>query len=179
MLRLVYLGLVLLVATPAWSQLQATPFETPETPTDESRMLTPPPVSAQAYPAIVGSQMRSNFLGAGLIFTTAYNDNVLAGDGTNPVGDVVYSILPTISLDQTTPRQHLTLIYSPGFTFYQHTTSLNAAAQSAPLVSSTGSANTRPSPERFLSKKFECVQPALPSRGSGQYLVRRRLHQGK
>jgi hypothetical protein len=130
MLRLVYLGLVLLLVTPGWSQLKVTPFETTDTPVDESRMQTPPPVSAQAFPAIVGSQMRSNFLGAGLIFTTAYNNNVTT-DGTNPVGDVVYSILPTISLDRTTPRQHLSLIYSPGFTFYQKTTSLNAAAQSA------------------------------------------------
>ncbi len=51
--------------------------------------------------------MRSNYLAAGLILNTAYNDNVPAGGSTTPVSDIIYSILPTITLDQTTPRQHL------------------------------------------------------------------------
>jgi hypothetical protein len=127
----VYLGLVLLAATPAWSQVGSIPFEMATTPIEETRMLTPPPVSGQTYPTIVGSEMRSNYLGAGVVLNTAYNDNVLAGGNNTPVDDVIYSIWPTIQLDQTTLRQHRTFTFSPGFTLYQHTSTLNGADQSA------------------------------------------------
>src|SRR5271170_7581852 len=117
MLTRVYFGLVLLTATPVWSQVEYTPFEMPATPADDAQMLTPPPVSDEAYPTTVGSEMRSNYLAAGLTVNTAYNDNVPGAGNTTPIGDVTYSISPTISLDKTTPRQHLTLTYTPGFTF--------------------------------------------------------------
>lgn len=129
MLTRVCLGLVLVTATPAWSQLTATPFEAPSTSVDQTQMLTPPPVSAEGYPTTVGSQARSNFLAAGFTLNTAYNDNVLVGENINPIGDFVYTISPTIALNKTTPRQNLTLTYSPGFTFYQKTTSLNTTGQ--------------------------------------------------
>jgi hypothetical protein len=124
-------GLAILMATPVWSQLTATPFETPTTQVDQSQMLTPPPVSAETYPTMVGSQSRSNFLAAGLAINTAYNDNVLVGEGTNPISDFIYIIAPTIALNKTTPRQNLVLSYSPGFTFYQHTSTLDSTGQSA------------------------------------------------
>src|SRR6202453_5284591 len=133
MLTRVCLCFALLTATPAWSQLEAVPFETASNPTDEAPMLTPPPVSGVAYPTAVGSQTRSNYLAAGLILNTAYDDNVLAGGSAIPVRDIIYSILPTISVNQTTPRQNLMLTYSPGFTIYQHTGALNAANQTAAL----------------------------------------------
>jgi hypothetical protein len=128
MLTRVCLGFALLAATPIWAQLESTPFEIPTQPTDEAQMLTPPPVSGEAYPTTVGSETRSNYLAAGLNVNIAYNDNVLGGS-TNPISDVTYSISPAISLDKTTLRQHLTLTYAPGFTFYQHTSALNAANQ--------------------------------------------------
>ena len=131
MLTRVCMGLVLATATPVWSQLTATPFETPATSVDQTQMLTPPPVSAEGYPTTVGSQARSNFLAAGFILNTAYNDNVLVGEGTNPIGDFIYTISPTIALNKTTPRQNLALTYSPGFTFYQKTSSLNTTNQNA------------------------------------------------
>jgi hypothetical protein len=131
MLTRVYLGLVLLTATPVWSQLTATPFEVPITSVDEAHMLTPPPVSTEGYPTIVGSQMRSNYLAAGFTFSTAYNDNVLTGNSATPASDFIYTIAPSIAFNKTTERQHLTLTYSPGFTFYQHTSTLNAANQNA------------------------------------------------
>jgi hypothetical protein len=129
--RVYYLGFLLLTAKPVWSQLGSTPFEMPATQANESQMLTPPPVSAEGYPTTVGSEMRSNYLAAGLTFNTAYNDNVLAGDSTTPVSDFIYTISPTIAVNQTTSRQHLALTYSPGFTFYQKTSTLNAANQNA------------------------------------------------
>jgi hypothetical protein len=131
MLTRVCLGLVLHIATPGWSQLTATPFETTATPVDQTQMLTPPPVSAEGYPTTVGSQSRSNFLAAGLTINTAYNDNVLVSEGNNPISDFIYTISPTIALNKTTPRQNLVLTYSPGFTFYQKTSSLNTTGQNA------------------------------------------------
>jgi hypothetical protein len=133
MLTRVCLGFVLLAAPPVWSQLGSVPFDMPDTTTDEARMLVPPPVSVQGYPSTVGSEIRSNYLAAGLIFNTAYSDNVLPGTSTVPVSDFIYSVLPTIALSQTTPRQQLALTYSPGFTFYQHTGALNAMNQAANL----------------------------------------------
>lgn len=100
---------------------------------EESRMLIPPPVSVGAYPTLVGSEERSNYLTTGLIFNTAYDDNILAGGSTTPISDVIYSIWPTITLNLTTPKQKRTFTYSPGFTFYQHTGALNAADQNAVL----------------------------------------------
>ncbi len=131
MLTRICFGLALVMATPVWSQLTATPFETPVTSASEAQMLIPPPVSSEGYPTIVGSQMRSNYLAAGLIFNTAYNDNVLTGNSATPSSDFIYTIAPTIAFNKTTERQHLTLTYSPGFTFYQHTSTLNAANQNA------------------------------------------------
>lgn len=115
---------VLMVTTPFWGQEYA-----PHSAVDELMMRTPPPVSNAAYPVAIGSDVRSNYLHAGVGFSTAYDDNVLAGIGTQPVGDVSYSIFPTISFDQTTPRLHQTLMYSPGFTFYQRTGERNEEDQ--------------------------------------------------
>ena len=49
------------------------------------------------------------------------------------MSDVSYSIWPTLALDKTTTRLHWTLSYAPGFTFYQHTSSLNRADQNASI----------------------------------------------
>ena len=51
------------------------------------------------------------------------------GSNGQPVNDVSYSIWPTISLDQTRSRLHWVFTYSPGYTFYQKTSSLNQAYQ--------------------------------------------------
>jgi hypothetical protein len=92
-------------------------------------MLTPPTVNAGSYPVVGLAEERSNYLRLGIIFTTAYSDNILGGSTSAPVSDVSYSIWPTISLDQTTPRLHSVFTYSPGFTFYQKTTSRNETDQ--------------------------------------------------
>jgi len=120
----VILSLALWAATPVLAQ---TATET-ASPAMTALMQTPPPVSGKAYSIEVGPQ-RSNYLHAGLVFTTAYNDNVLAGTGTHPVADSSYSISPAIALDQTTSRLRQTLEYQPGFTFYQRTSELNAQDQ--------------------------------------------------
>ncbi len=133
MLTRVCLSFLLLATAQVWPQMGSSVADTATTSDDEVRMLTPPPVSGEAYLTMVGSEMRSNYLATGLILNTAYNDNVLGGESTTPISDITYSIRPTITLDQTTPRQHWALTYSPGFMFYQHTTALNAVDQNAAL----------------------------------------------
>ncbi len=49
MLTRVCLSLALLIATAVWSQVDTNGTE-PASPTNDSAMLTPPPVSGQAYP---------------------------------------------------------------------------------------------------------------------------------
>jgi hypothetical protein len=129
MLTRVFLSFALLMATPAWSQVD-TNSTAPASPTNDAPMLTPPPVSGQSYPTAPAAEARSNYLRYGLTFSTAYSDNVSSG-GANPISDESYSIFPTLALDETTSTLQYVLTYSPGFTFYQHTSSLNAADQNA------------------------------------------------
>jgi hypothetical protein len=94
-------------------------------------MQTPPPVNGAAYPMTLGAEARSNYVSAGLTVSAAYDDNVIGGDSAAPVGDVIYSIWPSIMLGQTTPRIRGTLMYSPGFTIYHPTSALNQVDQNA------------------------------------------------
>jgi hypothetical protein len=128
---------VMLGATALWSQTEQTEAVPAaqdgivSTATDD-RMLTPPPVSGESYPTAGSAETRSNYLRGGMTFNSAYNDNVLGGDGT-PVSDISYSVWPSLALDESTPRMHWTTTYSPGFTFYQKTTSRNEADQNASI----------------------------------------------
>jgi hypothetical protein len=101
--------------------------------TSGDRMMTPPPVSGQTYPITLGSQERSNYLRAGVSFTSAYSDNVLGGVSGHPVSDISYSVAPVIGLDETTTRMHALLTYAPGFTFYQRTSDRNEADHNAAI----------------------------------------------
>lgn len=116
-----------------WSQVNPAPDAATPPPTVEDRMQTPPPVSGAAYPTTYAAEQRSNYLRGGLTFSTAYSDNVLGGTSSSPVSDVSYSIFPNIALDQTTPRLHWVLSYSPGFTFYQRESSRNQDNQIAAI----------------------------------------------
>jgi hypothetical protein len=133
--------LILLAAVPLWSQTD-TPAATlmPDTATadtvtssDDARMLTPPGLTGATYPTAPVSEERSNFVRAGIIFNSAYDDNVLGGVSTHKTGDVDYSVWPTITLDQTTTRLHSLLTYAPGFTFYQRITGRNETDQNATM----------------------------------------------
>jgi hypothetical protein len=99
--------------------------------TGEDRMLTPPPVSGQSYPTASASQERSNYLRAGVSFTSAYSDNAVGPVDGHPESDISYSVAPTLALDQTTTRLHWVMTYAPGFTFYQRFTERNEADQNA------------------------------------------------
>jgi hypothetical protein len=127
----VFVGIVLLAATPLWAQVATSGAETAATGPggDGSAMATPAPVSGEGYSMGFTSETRANYLRGGLVFSSAYDDNVTVGTTGKPVGDVSYSAWPTISLDQTRSRLHWVLSYSPGFTFYQKTTARNETDQ--------------------------------------------------
>jgi len=82
-----------------------------------SGMLTPPPVSGQAYPVATGDEVRVNYMSFGLTGEVAYDDNVLAGFSATPQGDVIYSIWPTVTLDKSTLALREQFSYSPGVHF--------------------------------------------------------------
>ena len=84
-------------------------------------------VSGQAYDTSFEGVNESNYLRGGITFTGAYSSNVYSS--ATPVGDMNYSVWPTIALDKTTYRTHFVLNYAPGFTMYQRTTSLNQPDQ--------------------------------------------------
>lgn len=126
MLKFACFCLVLAAATPLWSQVEPSAtgggYDL-----DDEHMMTPPPVSRDAYPMTVGSESRSNYLSAGMAFTAAYQDNLLLGN--SKVSDENYEFLPMISFDHRTSRQGESLEYSSGFDLYQHTSQLNGISQ--------------------------------------------------
>lgn len=133
MVNRTYLCVIVLAAAPLWSQVTSMGTEPGNTSNMEDRMITPPVVSGESYPAAPESQERSNYLRGGVVFTTAYSDNVLGSPTGSPVSDVSYSVWPTVAFDQTTSRLHWDLNYAPGFTFYQDTSSRNETNQNAGL----------------------------------------------
>jgi hypothetical protein len=128
MLIRVFIGIILLAARPLWAQGGAEAAGTGPG-GGGGAMVTPAPVSGEGYSMGFASETRSNYLRGGLAFSTAYASDVTVGANGQPINDVSYSIWPTISLDQTRSRLHWILNYSPGFTFYQNTSSLNQADQ--------------------------------------------------
>ena len=128
MLIRIFVGATVLAAAPLWAQGGAD-VAAIGAGGGGGAMATPAPVSGEAYSMGFTSETRSNYLRGGLVFGSAYDDNVAAGANGKPVSDVSYSIWPTISLDQTRSRLHWVLSYSPGYTFYQKTSSLNSENQ--------------------------------------------------
>jgi hypothetical protein len=133
MTRTSIFALILLAAVPLWSQDDAVTTSDPSMAGSDSPMAVPPPVSAESYPTVTGSEARSNYLRTGITVTSTYSDNLLGGVSPRPVGDESYSISPYIALDETTSRLHSILTFNPGFTFYQHTSSRNEADENANL----------------------------------------------
>jgi hypothetical protein len=93
-------------------------------------MLTPAVIGGgEGYTLAYSTETpRTNYLRGGLLFGVAYDDNALSTGG-KAAGDVSYSIMPNIALDQSRPRLHWTLTYSPGFILYQRYTAYNQTSQ--------------------------------------------------
>ena len=129
MLKIACFCVAVAAATPLWSQVEPSGSGGGIS-LGDTRMMTPAPLSGNAYPGNVGSEERSNYVAGGLVFTGSYVDNLLLGT-QNPTSDETYSFVPTIGFDRKTPKQDESLSYSSGFTLYQHTSELNAVAQNA------------------------------------------------
>jgi hypothetical protein len=150
------------VAIPAISQVEpsATGGDTPTL--NGAQMLTPPPVSGLQYPSTSGEETQSNYLDWGIAVNAAYTDNILPGVGLKPISDETYSILPSVNLNRTTPRQLATLSYSPTILFYGHTSTLDAVDHNASLIF-----QGRPSPHTAVSLQDFYVRTSNVF--SGQY----------
>src|SRR5258708_18221373 len=129
MLRVICLIVVLISITPLWAQVEPSATGGVLTSDDDLRMRVPPAVSGESYPKTVGSEERSNYLGGGLVFTSAYADNLMQITSPTAISDETYSILPTLKVERKTPKQTQSLNYNTGFTFYQHTSDLNDVSQ--------------------------------------------------
>ena len=129
MLERVFLYLLIATAT-SWSQVtpSASGGGTP------TQMMTPPPVSGIGFPTAVGAEVRSNYLRAGMTFDAAYVDHLYAGSGSTSIGETEFSVFPTIDFDTTSARQHATVAYNPGFTFYRPSSALNEVDNNAALT---------------------------------------------
>jgi hypothetical protein len=130
----VTLVFLLLAAKLSWPQVEPGGTGGAAITDNDTQMMTPPPVSGEAYPTTVGSEERSNYLSAGVAVSGAYVNNVLPGSTTTPVNDGTFSILPMFMLAQSTPRQQTTLSYSPSFVIYEPTTTLDTIDQGAALT---------------------------------------------
>ena len=93
-------------------------------------MMTPPPVSRQAYPTTAISDERSNFLAGGMVFTAAATNNLMLLGNVDKTPDQTYAFLPTISLDRRTPKDEEVLNYSAGYTLYHTYSQLDGLTQS-------------------------------------------------
>jgi hypothetical protein len=101
----------------------------------ESSMLRPPPVNDEGYSGQVGAEKRSNYFRLGVLFRTAYIDNLYPGSSitgsSSAIAETIYSIFPTIAFDAVTYRSDITFTYNPGFSFYHPTSTLNEIDQNA------------------------------------------------
>ncbi len=94
-------------------------------------MATPPPISGVSYPMQLGSEVRANYLRAGVTYTTSYIDNLYAGSGNTAIAETTLSILPTIAFDASASKQRAVVTYSPGFTFYRPSSELDEVDNTA------------------------------------------------
>jgi hypothetical protein len=134
----IFIMLALLAAIPVWSQAtgggtggNAGTDEQPDPTVANDGMLTPPPVSGQAFPILTGAETRRNYLNLGVTGSIAYDNNVEVGYSAVPKGDMIYSIWPTVSLDRSSGRFRDVFNYSPGFSIYQPSSIFNASDQNA------------------------------------------------
>jgi hypothetical protein len=132
MLSRVCLSLVLSACSlQAWCQVEPSATGGSGSTDDDSMMSLPPQVSGSFYPSSTGSQDRSNFLSLGVLTSVSYDDNVLTGETPKPIASESYSVTPSISLIEKTPRMSGSLSYSPGFIYYDPASDLNQVTQNA------------------------------------------------
>lgn len=93
-------------------------------------MELPPPVTGQAYPTQVGSDIHHNVLNLAVSGSGGYIDNVLVGYNTK-VSSSIFTLSPSVSYNKRTARTKAEFDYDPAFTFYTQVSSLNEVDQNA------------------------------------------------
>src|SRR5208283_3246160 len=122
------LSLLLIVPNTALAQTDESHSDSLTNSAEEAPMQAPPPVSGESYATTFTSETESNYLRLGLTVTGAYSSNILGSE--IPTAGASYSIWPNITFDKSAMRSNLVLSYSPGFTIYPQTSSLNQVNQS-------------------------------------------------
>jgi hypothetical protein len=123
-------GLVFITAVSALAQVEPSASGGP-TEEDDSRMIAPPLISGTPYANAAGADIRQNTLTTAVAVNASYDDNVLPAGTLTPVADTAVSISPNINYLRSTAKQQENLVYSPNFTFYTPTTTLDSVNQSA------------------------------------------------
>jgi hypothetical protein len=100
-------------------------------PSGESPMLKPPPVSDQSYRTEVGLEERSNYISGNIGAGVGYIDNLYPGAGTGQLSETIISLQPGIAFDTKSARQHVSVSYNPSFIFYEPSSALNESDQDA------------------------------------------------
>ncbi len=153
---------VVLAGIPAWAQVDNGAGATGQA--EDTQMQTPPPVSGTPFPTAVGDEVRSNYLHIGVTFSAGYIDNLYAGETGSALSETTYTVAPTVSFDRSSPIQHATLVYSPGFIFYQPTSALNEASETA---AAKYSLQLTPHTAMILSDAFEDTSAAFGAAYAG------------
>src|ERR1700733_8400128 len=117
--RICSILILLFVSASLWCQVEPSASGGEGVADEDSPMAMSPEVSGSFYPSSVASQIRSNTLSGGVIFTTAYTDNLLTNETSKPIDAETYSVSPTLRLDQSSSRTHGGLSYTTGFTFFE------------------------------------------------------------
>lgn len=127
---LLFLGF-LVVAAPALSQVEPAAVGGDELPQNSLQMMVPPILNGALYASTAGADVRQNFFTAAVTVDSAYIDNVLPSGTLTPVADETVSISPHFNYLLSSPRQQVTLDYTPAYTFYTPTSALDSLDQSA------------------------------------------------
>jgi hypothetical protein len=94
-------------------------------------MELPPPVTGQAYPSQVGSEVQHNYLNLAITGGGGYADNVLAGFTNSKTGSGIFALSPSATFNKNTARTSAQFNYNPAFTFYTQVSQLNEFDQNA------------------------------------------------
>ncbi len=129
---------LLLIAVPAWSQVQE-PGQQQQEAGQQSSVVEETPVTDQGAPvpmpvdtagaslAFSSEQARTNYLQGGVGLGASYDDNALNSD-SNHVGAFSYSVTPHIVWDQSTSRLRWTFDYAAGLIVNQRLSERNQAS---------------------------------------------------
>lgn len=131
MLAQIGLGLVLILALPAWGQDEPAAANPGQDSPQQAQMLAPPPVTGLDYSTALSWETEDNYFRTGLSVGGGYIHNLDGGVGTQLANDTEFLIQPTAAWDRTTARLHEEFSYNPAFLLYQPTSVLNSVNQSA------------------------------------------------